>query len=303
MRIAVAGRGPLADAVLHCLADGPHTIAAVLWNGRRRNAIQRLKTRAFEITRNASLARVPVIWFRLGDARESAHLSRLNVDLLISAGFDCILRPEVLRVPAIGCVNIHPSLLPRHRGPNPLAHVVLAADEESGITYHWMDEDVDTGHLIAQFRHAVRPADSARDLLRIACRLVHETLQDALNSASIHSALPQAGEATYAGWLSEKELTIDWHSPAQDIDRLIRAAPPYACAQFRRGNRLVHVEEADVDLADPGVEPGIVVRSGPQPAIAAAGGTITIRRARVIALVSFPWPSPWNAPRRGERIR
>ncbi|MBX7254794.1 MAG: hypothetical protein K1Y02_00435 [Candidatus Hydrogenedentes bacterium] len=304
MRIAIAGQGPLADAAMRGLATRSHTVAALVWNGRRVGYARRLRMRACEAFHSSSSMRIPIVWLDSMDEGNAADLARLDIDLLVSCGLDRILKPAILRAPRNGCINIHPSLLPRHRGPNPTAHVLLSGDAETGISIHRMDEGIDTGPLLAQFRHAVDHRDTGLDLIRKACQLTEEKIAGIVKSLDQAQPVPRSdADVSYAGWLSDDQLTFEWHWKACEIDRLIRAAQPYACARFRLGDRSIFVQRADLDEADPGVEPGTVMRTGPQPRIAAEGGAITILRARIDTPFTFPWPTPWNAPRKGERIR
>jgi methionyl-tRNA formyltransferase len=276
-------------------------VAARLWNGRQAGLAKRLYLRTQETLHDPARVRTPVVWLDRMDDQEAGLLARHDIDLLLSGGFDRILKPSILRVPKLGCVNVHPSLLPRFRGPNPFAHVILFGDTESGVTFHWMDEGVDTGPVIAQFRHPVGLRDSGNDLLRNACQLAETHVARMLES--LDQALPQAAsEATHAGWLSDEQLTFDWNWSAADIDRLIRAAQPYACARFRHRGKSIFVVRASVEEAIPDAPPGIVLRSGPRPRIAAVNGSLTILRARVESPIPFVWPTPWNSPKTGERM-
>ncbi len=291
----------MADALVRGLAASPHIVAARLWNGRQVGLAKRFSIRAREALHDPALVRTPVVWLDRMDDHEAHRLARHDIDLLLSGGFDRILKPSILRVPKLGCINVHPSLLPRFRGPNPTAHVILSGDTESGVTFHWMDEGVDTGPVIAQFRHPVGPQDSGSDLLRNACQLAETHVARLLES--LDQAVPQAdSEATLAGWLSGPQLTFDWNWPAIGIDRLIRAVQPYTCARFRHRGKFVFVVRASVEDAIPDAPPGVVLRSGPRPRIAAVNGSLTILHARVETPIPFVWPTPWNAPKTGERM-
>jgi hypothetical protein len=78
------------------------------------------------------------------------QLRLLQLDLIVVAAFSCILKKELLQLPRLGCINVHPSLLPRYRGPNPCYWVVAEGEKVSGVTIHYMDEGVDTGDIILQ---------------------------------------------------------------------------------------------------------------------------------------------------------
>ena len=96
------------------------------------------------------------------------RLASLQPDAIIVAAFGRILSQKVLDIPPLGCLNVHPSLLPRHRGPSPIPTAILAGDEETGVTIMLMDAGLDTGPILARIRGAspqVEP-DRARVCLR-----------------------------------------------------------------------------------------------------------------------------------------
>ena len=93
----------------------------------------------------------------LKGGEEVARLRELAPEVAVVAAYGLLLPPEVLRVPAAGCLNVHPSLLPRHRGPSPIGGAILAGDEETGVSLILMDEGMDTGPLLAQERLTIGP--------------------------------------------------------------------------------------------------------------------------------------------------
>jgi methionyl-tRNA formyltransferase len=98
-------------------------------------------------------------------------------EVIVVAAFGQILRPEVLNLPRYGCVNLHASLLPRHRGASPVAAAILAGDPETGITFMKMDPGLDTGPILGQLRIPIESRDTAESLGRKLSLLAAETLQ------------------------------------------------------------------------------------------------------------------------------
>ncbi|MEK7814310.1 MAG: methionyl-tRNA formyltransferase, partial [Chloroflexota bacterium] len=100
----------------------------------------------------------------LRSARAQAQLAALNPDIILVAAYGKLLPPEVLKTPPHGCLNLHPSLLPRHRGPSPVATAILEGDAVTGVTLMLLDEVMDTGPIIAQREHPLSPTDTAETL-------------------------------------------------------------------------------------------------------------------------------------------
>lgn len=97
--------------------------------------------------------------------------------LILVGGFSQILRSTLLAIPPRGAVNVHPSVLPRYRGPNPLYWVLANGEPETGVTMHYMDEGIDSGAIVAQERFAIEAGDDERALLERASRVAQHLVQ------------------------------------------------------------------------------------------------------------------------------
>jgi methionyl-tRNA formyltransferase len=128
-------------------------------------------------------------------------LSReIDPDLLISVANPRILKAQVLNVPRLGCINLHPSLLPSYRGPAPDFWVLACGENETGVTVHYMDEGIDTGEIILQSRLAIRPHDTPHSLRVRAMRLGANMLLDALDlieSGSVATTPNDGAQSSY----------------------------------------------------------------------------------------------------------
>ncbi|TMD43061.1 MAG: methionyl-tRNA formyltransferase [Chloroflexi bacterium] len=148
-------------------------------------------------------------------------------DVVIMASFDQILQPAVLEVPHRGWLNVHPSLLPRHRGPEPIYWTIADGDAEAGITVHLTVPRIDAGPILAQRRTSVSPDDTAGTLAK---RLVAEGLDAvdetlaALQSGRSRPVPPSLDRGSYEPPVRQTEL--DWDQPFDRIDRLVRAGHP-----------------------------------------------------------------------------
>lgn len=148
-------------------------------------------------------------------------------DVVIMASFDQILRQAALQVPRQAWLNVHPSLLPRHRGPEPIYWTIAAGDHEAGITVHQTVARVDAGPILAQRRIEVARSDTAGTLAK---RLVAEGLGAldetlaAFRSGRAHPRSVALEEGSYEPPVQHTEL--NWDQPYERIDRLVRAGHP-----------------------------------------------------------------------------
>jgi len=169
-------------------------------------------------------------------ARFAALLAALEPDVAVSGGFPLRIPPEALRVPRYGVVNGHPSLLPRLRGPNPIGWALRNGDEEIGFTFHRMDEDFDTGALLAQgtapLADAQTPEDVVRRMIGLASSLVGTALERV--EAGDPGDIQDETDAGYAGFFEPEYAEIDWSRPAEEVHRQVRA---WWVAAVREGPR------------------------------------------------------------------
>lgn len=158
------------------------------------------------------------------------ELRGLRPDLVVVAAFAYLLPPEVLSIPPRGCLNVHPSLLPRYRGPSPVAAALLNGDRETGVSIMLMDSGLDTGPILSQERISIGADDTTgtltRTLAELGSTLLLRTVRDWLDGRAVPR--PQHGsEATCSARISAKDGRIEWMLPAEVIARQVRAYNPW----------------------------------------------------------------------------
>ena len=199
------------------------------------------------VKRAAAGLNLPVVQpASLKDAETVAQLAGFHPDVIVVAAFGQILPQSVLDIPPHGCLNIHPSLLPRFRGASPVTAAILAGDEFTGVSLMLMDSGLDTGPVLAGERVPISPQDTtgslADKLSRVAARLLPSVLERWTNGEITPRPQDEAG-ATYSTPLTKVEGEIDWHLPAVAIGRRVRAFQPWpGCYTRWQGKRLEIVE-------------------------------------------------------------
>jgi methionyl-tRNA formyltransferase len=168
-------------------------------------------------------------------------LASFQPELIIVAAFGAILPPEVLSLPKFACLNVHPSLLPRHRGPSPVANTILCGDELTGVTIMLMDAGMDTGPILAQEKVGISFTNTTGELSSkladVGAKLLLETLPKWLGG-ELGPQPQDESQATYSKLITSKDAEIDWHLSAVELWWRVRAYNPwpscYTCCQGKR---------------------------------------------------------------------
>ena len=313
MRIALAGGGHLALCLLRALLGSSHEVVALVQDGRQTRGVKRLLAPAVagiagphrSVKGLARAHKVPLIYIDKMNDRELAPLRKLDPDLLLVAGFGIILKESIISLPGIGCVNTHSSLLPRHRGPNPFTAVLLANETETGVTFHVVDEKIDTGDILDQFPFPIDPGDTAGLIHNRAAELAGEhvvALMDRIEAEGIHGTPQDPALATYEKKLKKEDYYIDWNQPAVDVERFVRAHFPFALARFLYAGRDVFVSKASADSVPVEAAPGTVVAAKPNVSIATAEGTFTPDSAFSMRPFPWRWPRPLTRIQPGDKV-
>lgn len=172
-------------------------------------------------------------------------LRGLGCDVFVVAAYGQILKKELLCLPPLGCLNVHASLLPRFRGPDPIRWAILKGDEVTGVTIMLMDEGVDTGPILAQQAIPITPQDNYLSLIEKLGIMGGKLLCEVLPSWREGKIIPrpQEGESSYAPFVNKEETRIHWEEPASHIVRRVRAFYPSPGAYtLFRGKRLKILE-------------------------------------------------------------
>lgn len=178
----------------------------------------------------------------------SARLRELAPDLLVSWFWTTRLPPALLAAARLGGIGAHPSLLPRHRGPDPTYHAILAGDVETGVTVHRIAADYDTGAILAQERLGLDDGwnayDLARALDRPSLRLLRSVVRRLAKGEDVPERSQDESEATSAPFPEEEDLWVRWDASTSTVLRQIRALAPSPGAVTEIGERIVTILSA-----------------------------------------------------------
>ena len=191
-------------------------------------------------------------------------LRALSPDLTVVAAYGRILPRSILDLPPKGCINVHGSILPRHRGAAPIAHAIMAGDAETGVSIMEMTEEMDAGDVLLVRRTPIAPDDTTGTLGERLAVLGAEAIGEAIDGlhAGTLGAQPQPQEGvTFAPKIEREQARLDWTRPAVELERLVRAMQPAPAAFTTIDGRLLKVHRAALAPATRG-SPGSVLAAG-----------------------------------------
>ena len=235
----------------------------------------------------AERAGVPVYQPRTARAPEVAErLRQTGAELGVVVAYGKILPPAVLTAFPRGCINVHGSILPHHRGAAPIQRAVIEGDRETGVTIMQLDEGMDTGPVLLERRTPIGPRETAGELFVRLAPLGAEALLEAIDglAAGRLTARPQDGAAaTHAAMLTKADGAIDFAGPADRVAARIRGVDPWPGAvAMLRGARVKLFGAAPAEPPPPPAPPGTVLAADDRGLLVACGaGAVAIAEVQV----------------------
>ncbi len=278
MHLITVGQGPFGEKVLDALIKkGENVVGVFTLPDKRGEAMKELAERS------------RVSFFRPTQMKNPETLSifrELKPDLVILAFVTDIIPERLLRVPSIGTICYHPSLLPRHRGANGINWAVIQGDTRTGLTIFWVDKGIDTGPILLQKEVEIGPNDTTGSLyFDTLFPMGIDAIMEAVELIKKGKAprIPQdESKATYEPPCDDKVASVDFEKSINDIYNLIRGCDPQPGAYTIFRGKKVRFYDAGMTLSASGKKPGEIVaieEGGLQ--IAVKGGTIKVGKLRV----------------------
>ncbi len=280
------GTPAFAAPVLDALVEAGHEVAAV-YSRPDRPAGRGKRTAPTPIKAAASARGLPIC--QPPSLKPSAvcdQIAALAPDVIVVAAYGLLLTRAVLDTPAHSCLNIHPSLLPRFRGPSPVASAIVEGETVTGVTVMQMDEGLDSGPVVAQLETEIG-ADETADaltarLFELGAGLLVEALPD-WAAGRIEARAQDDALATTTKMLTREDGRIDWTMSADAIARRVRGYTPWPGAYTRwRGRTLKILAASPMRQSAGDRAPGAVFESASAPICVAAGdGALAVIRLQL----------------------
>ena len=289
LRIVVMGTGPFAVPMLAALRRSGHEIVAVVT--RPDHAPPGRRPAPNPVRDAAPTAGLAVLDpERVNDPAARESLAALGADLFVVCDYGQILSAELLAVPPLGAINLHGSLLPRHRGAAPVQWAIRSGDAETGVSVIRMTPALDAGSVIVARPTAIGPRETAPELEARLALLGADAVTEAIERIAATTGAGQSvGElgvpqdpalATRAPRLTKAEGIVDWSLPAVQIERMRRALEPWprTTTTFTRDDgrtqRLVLEDVTIAPAANGGADPGTVLATDGRITVACGEGTV-----------------------------
>lgn len=280
MRIVFMGSGPLSCRSLEalCSCQGHTLVGAVTPPDKPKG--RELKTSSCEARALAESRGIPVLSpSNVNDPASVAAVRALRPDLVVVVAYGQILKRELLELPPRGCINVHPSLLPKYRGAAPIQWAIANGDRVTGVTLMYLSQRMDAGDIILQESMAIQDDDTGGTLHDKLAGLGGELLVKTVDliAAGRVTRTPQVeSEATYVPKLTKEDGRIDWTKPALEIHNRVRAFSPWPgsfCTVAGKGT--LRVMKARVESPEEAAGE-VLEASGDGPLVATGSGSLRL---------------------------
>lgn len=246
MNIIFIGTGEFAIPILEKLINNSYPITAVI-TAPDKPAGRRNELTSSPVKKVALKHKLTVLQpGKISDTE--SEIRNLLPDLIVTADYGQIIPQGILEIPKSGCLNLHPSLLPKYRGPSPIQTAILNGDGKTGLTIILMDAKMDHGPIVAQEETVIRNDDNSQTLEKRlseqAAELLIKTLPLYLDN-KIKPRPQSESQASYTKILTRQDGQIDLNQTAEQIQRMVRAFYPWPGAWLMINGQRVKILKAE----------------------------------------------------------
>jgi len=278
MEIVFMGTPVFSVPILESLARA-HNVTAVVTQPDR--PVGRGKAMQYSAVKNCALQLgLPVLQpERLRGPEVAAQLAAIPAQVFVVVAYGQLLPPRVLRIPPLGCINIHASLLPQYRGAAPMQRAIMDGQTQTGVTIMHMDKGMDTGDAVLSKVLPIAPGHRFTDvhdgMAQLSCACILEAL--AQLEAGTATRQPQDhAAATYAPMLTKEDGCLDWQRPAAALYNQVRALDPWPGTYTTYGGQMLKVWDLFPCGTETTAPPGTVLESETCLRVATGSGTVCI---------------------------
>jgi len=268
MKLVYFGTPDFAVPTLNALVESRHEVVLIVSKPDRPVGRHKILTSppVVEVARRLEIPIAQPKGFKAGAFNET--LAGCGAEIAVVVAYGKIIPADLLALPPRGFINLHPSLLPRHRGPSPIQWTLVCGDRSTGVTTMQLDEGMDTGPILLQERMAIEPLDTTETLsprlAELGASLVVATL-DGIEDGTVEPRPQPDDGANVTPMLRRNFAKIDWTMPSRQLVNRLRGFTPWPGLYTKfRGGRLKVFGLEEVRPVPPGrEEAGVVLEAGP----------------------------------------
>lgn len=264
LKIIFAGTPDFAVTSLQALFKSKHTICAVYTQpdrpAGRGLVLQPSAVKEFALANNLQVFQPETL--KDSDAQKS--MQEFAADILVDVAYGLFLPKPILDMFKFGCVNVHPSILPRWRGAAPIQHAILAGDTETGVTIMQVDEGWDTGAIIAQTKIGITQEDTSKSLHTILAKAGADLLLATLDKIENHQIQLTPQDETlsrYAKKITKENARLDWQLGATQLDQTVRAYNPWPVAFSTFSGETIRIWSSKKTSETTSAAPGTIIKT------------------------------------------
>jgi len=235
------------DVLEQLIAAGHDAVGVVTQPGKRAGrqlSMTHPPVKAWAIGKN-----IPVLQpIKLDSQEFLLQVSQIEPQIIVVAAYGKFLPRSILNLTKLGCINIHPSLLPKYRGPSPVVTAILDAKASTGVTIIQMDQNMDTGPILAQQETTIAKSDTTQSLtsrlFQLGSKLLVETLK-ALDEGTAIAVTQDDTQATYTRLLKKEDGRLDFQLTTMEIEARIRAFHPWPGSHTEWNGKILKLIEVE----------------------------------------------------------
>ena len=281
MKIVFMGTPEFAVESLKALVEAGHDVVGVFTQPDRPkgrgNRVEETPVKKYALANGIKV-------FQFEKIRKQEGLDALRglaPELCVTAAFGQILSKKILEVPKFGTINVHASLLPRHRGAAPVNQAIIMGDEVTGVTTMFTDAGLDTGDMLLKTETRIGPDETAGELTErlavMGAKLLIETIAE-LEKGTLKQTKQDESQATYEPMMDKSVGMIDWSKSPKEICDLVRGTNPWPGAFTYLNGDVLKIWGAKAYETEDVSEPGKVIVSSPRGGlvVSCGGGAVEI---------------------------
>lgn len=215
-------------------------------------------------------------------------IKKLKPDLAVVVAYGQIIPENILKIPKKGIINVHPSLLPKLRGPSPIQAALLSGSKTTGTTIMLMDKGMDTGPVLIQEKVKISPDDDfitlSKKLNKISTKLLEKTISDFVKG-KIKPVSQNNSKATYCSMIKKEDGLLDFKKPARELEKQIKAfcVWPKSFCFWKKKRMIIHKAKASNIEPEPPAVAGLVFqdKKSKKTAILVGSGSLVVEKLQL----------------------